>query len=353
MLLLDVPFLPDPRYVDFLVKRQASLHSVHFSLFLDDIPDGRHRTGFQPTIAEMAEALALLPAPKKYALLNSRFHHPSLYSDKEGLGRIITGLDTLLTAGTLHGIVIVDFYLLQALSDASPQVCAQLEAVPGVNCMLDSFAKIQATLAAIGNTGFKPPTKLNLDRSLNRDLAALTSISQACRQHYPQIKLTLLANEGCLDRCPFKLSHDAQIAFANTGLIANQTHSLNRELGCIRELTAQPAELFKSPFIRPEDLHHYEGMVEVIKLCGRTLGPGFLQRVVRGFAERSYAGNLLDLMDTMEWLAKRLYVANEELPGDFWSRLTSCDKDCDGCTYCRELLEKSGRPLAFRIDDLR
>jgi len=325
MLLLDVP-VPDPKCVEFLAELQPALYSVHFSPFLDNIPDGRHRITGGPEFADLADSLAKLPGPKKYALLNSRFHHPRLYADKTALHTIITALDTLLTADTLHGITIVDFYLLQALSDTSPETCSQLEAVPGVNCMLDSFAKVQASLEAIANTGFKPPTKLNLDRSLNRNLAELAAISQQCHRHFPQVKLTLLANEGCLDRCPFKLAHDAQIAFANTGLIANETHAANQELGCIRELAAHPAELFKSPFIRPEDLHRYEGMVEVIKLCGRTLGPAFLQRVVRAYAARRYEGNLLDLMDTMEWLTKRLYVANEDLPGDFGTGLRVATK---------------------------
>jgi len=353
MLLLDVPFLPDPDYVEFLAEFQPALHSVHFSLYLDNIPDGRHRIAGSPEFADLAPALARLPGPKKYALLNSRFHHPRLYGDKAALQKIIKALDTLLSAGALHGITIVDFYLLQALSDTSPGTCSQLEAVPGVNCMLDSFAKVQTCLAAIAETAFKPPTKLNLDRALNRNLPELAAISQQCRRHFPGVKLTLLANEGCLDRCPFKLAHDAQIAFANTGLIANEIHATNQELGCIRELAAHPAELFKSPFIRPEDLQHYEGMVEVIKLCGRTLGPAFLQRVVRAYAARRYAGNLLDLMDTMEWLAKRLSVANEELPADFWDRLTSCNKNCRACSYCRELLDKTAMPLAFQLEDLR
>lgn len=353
MLLLDVPFLPDPHYVEFLSDLKDSLYSVHFSLFLDNIPDGRHRPADSPEFADLAGGLSRLPGPKKYTLLNSRFHQPHLYSDKRALGVIIKSLDTLLTAGTLNGITIVDFYLLQALSDVAPEVCSQLEAVPGVNFQLDSFAKVQACLAAIDNTAFKPPAKLNLDRCLNRQFNALKKISTACRKHFPELKLTLLANEGCLDHCPFKLTHDAQIAFANTGLAANETHAVNRELGCIRELTARPAELFKSPFIRPEDLPHYEGVAEVIKLCGRTLGPGFLQRVVRAYANRQYKGNLLDLMDTMEWLAKRLHVANEELPADFWDRVTGCDRNCSVCLYCRDLLEKNGHPLAFQLEDLR
>jgi hypothetical protein len=353
MLLLDVPFLPDPDYVGFLATLQPALHSVHFSLYLTNVPDGRHRPNIVPEFADLAPALARLPGPKKYALLNSRFHHPRLYGDKAALHKIITALDALLAAGALHGITIVDFYLLQALSDTSPETCAQLEAVPGVNCMLDSFARIQAYCDAITRTAFKPPAKLNLDRSLNRNLPELADISQKCRRHYPGVKLTLLANEGCLDRCPFKLAHDAQIAFANTGLIANETHAFNQELGCIRELAAHPEELFKSPFIRPEDLHHYEGMVEVIKLCGRTIGPTFLQRVMQAYAARRYEGNLLDLMDTMEWLAKRLHVANEGLPADFLTRLSSCDKNCRACLYCRELLDTTATPLPFQLEDLR
>jgi hypothetical protein len=353
MLLLDVPFLPDPHYVDFLSEFQPSLHSVHFSLFLENIPDGRHRSSIAPAFADLPPALARLPGPKKYALLNSRFHHPRLYTDKAALQKIIRALDTLLATTTLHGITIVDFYLLQALSDANPEVCAQLEAVPGVNCMLDSFDKVQACLDAIAETAFTPPTKLNLDRSLNRNLPELAAISQQCHLRFPKIKLTLLANEGCLDYCPFKPAHDAQIAFANTGLIANETHAANQELGCIRELGAHPAKLFKSPFIRPEDLHHYEGMAEVIKLCGRTLSPAFLQRVVRAYAARGYEGNLLDLMDTMEWLAKRLHVANEKLPAIFWTRLAGCDKNCRACSYCRELLANTATPLPFQLEDLR
>jgi collagenase-like PrtC family protease len=121
----------------------------------------------------------------------------------------------------------------------------------------------------------------------------------------------------------------------------------------IRELTAHPDELFKSPFIRPEDMEHYEGIVEVIKLCGRTIGPAFLQRVVHAYANRRYEGNLLDLMDTMEWLAKRLYVANEKLPADFFARLAGCDKNCRACSYCRELLNKTAVPLPLQLEDFR
>ncbi|MFQ6757111.1 MAG: hypothetical protein D9V46_12345 [Deltaproteobacteria bacterium] len=58
-------------------------------------------------------------------------------------------------------------------------------------------------------------------------------------------------------------------------------------------------------------------------------------------------------MDTMEWLAKRLHVANEKLPAEFLTILAGCDRNCRACSYCRELLDKSATPLAFQLEDLR
>jgi len=58
-------------------------------------------------------------------------------------------------------------------------------------------------------------------------------------------------------------------------------------------------------------------------------------------------------MDTMEWLAKRLHVANEALPRDFLARLAGCDRNCRACSYCLELLENCAKPLAFRLENFR
>ncbi|MGV1099464.1 hypothetical protein ACUUL3_08640 [Thiovibrio sp. JS02] len=352
-MLLDVPFLPDPAYVRFLNARRHTLYSVHFSLFLPEIPDGRHRPREGAGFPELAAALKELKGPKKYALLNSRFHHPRLYGDREMLRTLLMSLERLLADGNLDGITIVDFYLLQALSDLAPEVAAQLEAVPGVNCMLDALDRIVSCCDAIDRSHFKLPTKLNLDRSLNRRPDALKEMASQCRRHYPGIRLTLLANEGCLCHCPFKFSHDAQIAFANLGLAANETFAANRDLGCIRVLSESPEQLFKSPFIRPEDQSQYEGVVDVLKLCGRTLGPAFLMRAVEAYANGCYDGNLLDLLDTLEWLAPKLFIDNAGLPADFFRRLTNCDRQCARCDYCKQLLSRHSRKLPPSLPDFR
>ena len=92
---------------------------------------------------------------KKYALLNSRFYTPDLLTDHNNLKPVLRTLEHFLERQVIHGIVYCDHYLLQVLADESPQIAAQLEAVPSVNTMLDSCHKIEAQLAYIGVTGFR------------------------------------------------------------------------------------------------------------------------------------------------------------------------------------------------------
>ncbi|MBU0944494.1 MAG: hypothetical protein KJ804_13310 [Proteobacteria bacterium] len=153
--------------------------------------------------------------------------------------------------------------------------------------------------------------------------------------------------------CPFKLSHDAHIGLANTGLVGEQTVGLNSRLGCVRYLREQPARIFQSPFIRPEDSAYYLGLVDGLKLCGRTLGPTFLQPVIEAYYRGCHHGNLLQLFDTTEWLAKTLYVDNSLLPQGFREYLSGCEQNCLRCSYCHELLVQTGRDLPLDLPDFR
>ena len=154
---LNVPFLPEERYVDFLIQCAGDLDSVHFSLLHSRSLDSRIRIEPPRAQEETIASLALLQGPKKYALLNSRFYTPELLTDHSNIQPVLRTLDHCLERGVIDGIVYCDHYLLQVLADEAPDIAAQLEAVPSVNTMLDSCHKIEAQLAYIGETGFKTP----------------------------------------------------------------------------------------------------------------------------------------------------------------------------------------------------
>jgi len=349
---LNVPFLPEPCYVDFLTTVEEHLDSVQFSFSGSRRLDSRIRIESPGGDEQLMPGLARLRKPKKYALLNSRFYSPSLFTDTNNLAPVIAALDGFADRDLLDGIIYCDHYLLQRLSDEAPDLAAALEAVPGANCMLDSCAKVESWLSYIGETRFKRPSKIILDRSLNRDLDTLALEVRRIRQKTPDVGIELLANEGCLPHCPFKLSHDAYIALANVEG-NDSTFLLNRELGCIRILGEEPHRILQSPFIRPEDMELYLYHVDTIKLCGRTLGADFLEQVITAYLGRKHEGNLLDLLDAAHWMAGRLYVENSALSFDFANMLSMCDGQCTSCGFCEELFQSITHPLPLTLRDDR
>ena len=352
MILFDVPFLPDAGYAAFLRERSSRLHSLHFRLAGEMRLDSRHGVDAIRE-EELRDRLREVPGVRKYALLNSRFSAPGRYFDTVFLRGLTASLARLAAAGQLDGVVFADHYLLQALADVDPGLCAGLEAVPSVNCLIDSFEGIVAWRQYVAASGFRPPAKIILDRNLNRSLTRLGEIAARCRERYPDLVLTLLGNEGCLYRCPFKLAHDAHIALANTGLAGERCGAMNDSFGCRRYVAAHPEVVLQSPLIRPEDLGRYEGLAGVVKLCGRTLGVAFLQRVIDAYLTGAFSGNLLSLADTTDWLAEQMHVANELLPADFLETLAGCDRACATCNYCRTVLAGCSKKQPLRLKDWR
>lgn len=349
---LNVPFVPEPEYVRFLKACGARIDSLQFSLLYRGGLDNRFQPGTKDNYPDSIPLLSELPGPCKYGLLNSRFYGPEFFTDRKKLRLLLELLDRYAAENVISGIIYCDHYLLQLLSDEAPELASALEAVPGINNMLDSYEKVEAQLTYIGQTHFKLPGKIILDRSLNRQLDRLEKTVRQVRTFFPKIKIELLANEGCLDFCPYKLSHDAYIGLSNY-LETDCTYQLNRQLGCMRLIDEQPSQILRSPFIRPEDVSLYQDYADTIKICGRTLGSGFLQRVIYAYVQEKYDGNLLDLLDAMSWLAQALYIDNSSLSFDFVEILSLCDKQCTSCGFCHDLFSTISCPLPLKIADHR
>lgn len=339
MLKFDVPFVPDGDFPSFLADRQERLGCVHFSMYDSALSDARQL--MEPKAqSDIISGLKRLKATPRYVLMNGRLHAPDTYFSSAALDATGKRLVALVEAGVISGIIFADFYYLQALSDAHPDLAAQLEAVPSINAMLSSAERVFSAFEMIRQTEFKLPSKLVLDRSLNRDMQRLDATVFRLRDNLPNVELYLMANEGCLYECPYKAAHDAHIALVNEGLCGERTFAMNRDLGCVRRMLDAPSTMLTSPFIRPEDAAQYEDMIDGIKLCGRNRGTDFLTRVITAYADEEYDGNLLDLMDAMGDMADRFDIPNKNIPDAFLEHVTTCTKHCLKCGRCAALAEE-------------
>ncbi len=108
----------------------------------------------------------------------------------------------------------------------------------------------------------------------------------------------------------------------------------------------EPHRVFASPFIRPEDAWRYSESADIIKICGRTLGAGFLERVVGAYTAGVFRGNLLDLLDATHWMAGRWEIPNDLLSDDFADVLSTVQwLDAD----CMELWQRHARPKHWQF----
>ena len=182
-----------------------------------------------------------------------------------------------------------------------------------------------------------------LARELNRELPALRRLSDYVRSigRRPYI----LANSGCMRHCSARQYHDNLVAHERE--IMKRDNAVLYERTCLTYFRAkQDPSLYLSrlSFIRPEDLGLYEGIADAVKLATRVnTAPS---RVLAAYADRHFAGNLLDLLEPNH--AGVLYpevLENRLLPDDFGTVTSDCTHDCASCGYCRDAARGALRRL--------
>ena len=176
-----------------------------------------------------------------------------------------------------------------------------------------------------------------LGRDVQRDLRTVKLFSEWCRVNGK--KLCILANSGCLRNCPWQTFHDNLIAHSDGAMKTRNVKGWSPHLcWTLYKDPANFAELLKSTWVRPEDLHRYEGLVDVVKLATRQhANPGM---VISAYERGAFEGNLADLFEPgfSPALFPR-FIDNAAFPGDWFDRTSACSRECTQCGYCEETLK--------------
>jgi collagenase-like PrtC family protease len=177
-----------------------------------------------------------------------------------------------------------------------------------------------------------------VQKECNRDLARLERTRAWAEANGK--KICLLANSGCLNYCSAQIFHDNIVAHLKE---INEVKSLAgyNPVLCQRHYSDpanRPSILKNSSWIRPEDIKIYEPFCHLIKLATRTHENP--RQVIHAYTSGKFSGNLLDLTEPGHGMLFKGYILdNTLLPADWQKKVSSCDKVCEKCGYCDNVLK--------------
>ena len=175
-------------------------------------------------------------------------------------------------------------------------------------------------------------------KECNRDLEKLRTLKAWAAENGK--KLTMLANSGCMRDCSGQIFHDNMVA--HEAEISKQKNIDFLPYMCYTYLKDPKhyVSVLQNTWVRPEDICHYEGLVDTVKLATRSHQlPGM---VIGAYARRRYAGNLLDLFEPSYSPAFAPFVVDSaKIPVDFWEHTTACNKNCHQCNYCEKVMNSA------------
>jgi collagenase-like PrtC family protease len=178
------------------------------------------------------------------------------------------------------------------------------------------------------------------DANINRDLKLLKEIKKATG-----VELKIMVNEGCLYRCPFRKFHFNYISHRSQESGRTKSYRYDFPTNCCLPITINdPTQILKSGWVRPEDIGKYKEITGFFKIVGREAPTSRTLRIIKAYMEESWNGDLLDIMGSSLLslsLKYGTYLDNKSLDRyDFFSRITSCNHNCNQCSYCEDIINE-------------
>lgn len=187
---------------------------------------------------------------------------------------------------------------------------------------------------------------VNLDRDLVRNRDELVRCKQAADKY--GIKLSLLANEGCLGNCPVM---DEHFHFNNTRTGPAYFHDPISRVSCPKWDITDPSTPLKTANVTPwrEDWVELLDYVDVFKMHGRESIPQLYNTMD---IIRKYAANENILYDDFQEYIEDTNLIDK--PINAWREfIKNCKFDCWDCNKCDKLYEaRSGEkahPLIISV----
>ena len=184
---------------------------------------------------------------------------------------------------------------------------------------------------------------VNLDRDLMRDQVRLGEIKKVKEKY--NIKISLLANEGCLGGCPVM---DEHFQFNNTRTGPQYFNDPISRVSCPQWDTHDKAIALKTANFPPwrEDWIELLQYADVIKMHGRESTDRMFEtmNIIKRFANNDEV-----LFDTFDDYLKETGLENK--PIDIWrNKIKTCKFDCWDCNYCDKVWHAKGNTNNKKVE---
>jgi len=283
----------------------------------------------------------------------------NLQYSKKGYGQIIELLEWIDQSGA-DAVTIGIPYLIDLVRKRFPRLKVKVSTTARVNTVRKALQYEDMGVEEI-----------IIDEHINREFRTLEAIRKALT-----CNLELIVNNICLWQCPYNYEHVNHDGHASReGEEEDYCYLQYPGYLCLYRKLTDPVELLKSPWIRPEDIPHYEAIgYEHFKITERFKRTSLLLEHVKAYENRRYDGNVLDLFTLprkgaftpihLEYFIKPehvnimkiselekvfdlevrelIQIDNRKLDGfiEFFKKNDCNQTTCSACRYCETVFEK-------------
>ena len=278
----------DPEFLQSIVRNKKQIHEVYFSW--GDFANGRNsqlrQSNLTPWEAQLKQETELRLLSSQGLKFNLLFNATCYGKDSQSKAFFTKIGETVQYIQQNIG--------LTSITTTSPLIAKFIkENFDGI----DVRASVNMSIGTIEGMEYikKYFDSFYLKRELNRDFKAILNLKKWCDQNGKV--LYALANSGCLNNCSAHVFHDNLVSHESE--IASMDNGYAFEGICRHYLSDEKnigALLDNTNYIRPEDIHYYEGVFPAMKLATRV--SMYPERIIKAYLEdRSYSGSILDLLE--------------------------------------------------------
>ena len=335
--IVGYPIKENKTFLNALLRNKDSISEVYFSW--GDIPNGRSAMSADgeatPFELQQRQANDLKLLSSGGIRLNMLFNANCYGKDSQSraffykVGNLIDyiqrefGLSSVTTSSVLIAKFIKEnFEGIDVRASVNMEI-GSIEGISYVSELFDSFY---------------------VRRELNRNLPELMRLRKWCDDNGKQ--MYLLANSGCLNNCSAHVFHDNLVAHeAEISAMDNGYQFKGVCWDFLSNESNREKWLQRTNFIRPEDIGLYEELVPAVKLATRVNSAPV--RVLDAYIKNQYRGSVMELLEpNHSGVFYPDLVENSMIDKDFAVHVLNCDKKCEICGHCADVMKRSTVRLA-------